>query len=55
MDEQYEGCLSFFVMTSALPASSTTRSPLDGLLYTVCRRTGIEPIPVEHYRQTGQA
>jgi peptide deformylase len=28
---------------------------LDGLLYTTRMRTGIEPIPVEQYRQTGQA
>ncbi|MFI9320168.1 peptide deformylase [Kitasatospora aureofaciens] len=28
---------------------------LDGLLYTARMRTGIEPIPVEQYRQTGQA
>ncbi|MDI6409200.1 MULTISPECIES: peptide deformylase [Streptomyces] len=28
---------------------------LDGLLYTARMRTGVEPIPVEEYRQTGQA
>ncbi|GAA2985944.1 peptide deformylase [Streptomyces lactacystinicus] len=28
---------------------------LDGLLYTARMRTGIEPIPVEQYRQTGRA
>ncbi|MFF7255493.1 peptide deformylase [Streptomyces microflavus] len=28
---------------------------LSGLLYTVRMRTGVDPIPVEQYRQTGQA
>ncbi|WKE69761.1 peptide deformylase [Streptomyces sp. WP-1] len=28
---------------------------LDGLLYTARMRTGVEPIPVEEYRQTGRA
>ncbi|MFE3885710.1 peptide deformylase [Streptomyces lydicus] len=28
---------------------------LDGLLYTARMRTGVAPIPVEEYRQTGQA
>ncbi|MFD0410454.1 peptide deformylase [Kitasatospora sp. NPDC127116] len=28
---------------------------LDGLLYTARMRSGIDPIPVEQYRQTGQA
>ncbi|WP_030886415.1 MULTISPECIES: peptide deformylase [Streptomyces] len=28
---------------------------LDGLLYTARMRTGVEPIPVEEYRQTGSA
>ncbi|MCX5161531.1 peptide deformylase [Streptomyces sp. NBC_00264] len=28
---------------------------LDGLLYTAQMRTGVAPIPVEEYRQTGQA
>lgn len=28
---------------------------LDGLLYTAQMRTGVVPIPVEEYRQTGQA
>ncbi|MFE5737453.1 peptide deformylase [Streptomyces celluloflavus] len=28
---------------------------LEGLLYTARMRTGIEPIPVEEYRQTGRA
>ncbi|WP_030374444.1 peptide deformylase [Streptomyces rimosus] len=28
---------------------------LDGLLYTVRMRSGVEPIPVEEYRQTGRA
>lgn len=28
---------------------------LDGLLYTTRMRTGIDPIPVEEYRQTGRA
>ncbi|MEU1325227.1 peptide deformylase [Streptomyces microflavus] len=28
---------------------------LAGLLYTVRMRTGVDPIPVEQYRQTGQA
>ncbi|MFD1663715.1 peptide deformylase [Streptomyces caeni] len=28
---------------------------LDGLLYTARMRTGVEPIPVEDYRQTGRA
>ncbi|WP_267897217.1 hypothetical protein [Streptomyces albireticuli] len=28
---------------------------LDGLLYTARMRPGVEPIPVEEYRQTGRA
>ncbi|WP_369366400.1 peptide deformylase [Streptomyces sp. CG4] len=28
---------------------------LDGLLYTARMRTGVDPIPVEGYRQTGRA
>lgn len=28
---------------------------LDGLLYTAYMRTGVDPIPVEEYRQTGRA
>lgn len=28
---------------------------LDGLLYTARMRTGVDPIPVEEYRQTGRA
>ncbi|MET8629730.1 peptide deformylase [Kitasatospora sp. NPDC004669] len=28
---------------------------LDGLLYTACMRPGVDPIPVEQYRQTGHA
>lgn len=28
---------------------------LDGLLYTARMRTGVDPIPVEQYRQTGRA
>ncbi|MEE6270200.1 hypothetical protein ACJ6WD_05905 [Streptomyces sp. VTCC 41912] len=27
---------------------------LDGLLYTTRMRTGVAPIPVENYRQTGR-
>ncbi|MHC0430418.1 peptide deformylase [Streptomyces sp. O3] len=82
LDEQYEGCLSFFdvrglvprplkitVETTALTGETVTTAyerglarlihheidHLDGLLYTARMRTGIEPIPVEEYRQTGRA
>lgn len=82
MDEQYEGCLSFFdvrglvprpleitVETTALTGETVTTAydrglarlthheidHLDGLLYTTRMRTGVEPIPVEEYRQTGRA
>ncbi|MER5969475.1 peptide deformylase [Streptomyces sp. NPDC002055] len=82
MDEQYEGCLSFFdvrglvprplritVETVALTGETVTtvyeRGParlighevdhLDGLLYTARMRTGLAPIPVGEYRQTGRA
>ncbi|MFE9455476.1 peptide deformylase [Streptomyces californicus] len=82
MDEQYEGCLSFFdvrglvprplkitVETTALTGETVTTvyerglarlihheiDHLDGLLYTTRMRTGVEPIPVEKYRQTGHA
>ncbi|GHJ35135.1 peptide deformylase [Streptomyces sp. TS71-3] len=82
MDEQYEGCLSFFdvrglvprplritVETTALDGSTVTAvyerglarlihheiDHLDGLLYTARMRAGVEPIPVEEYRQTGRA
>ncbi|MFC7807879.1 peptide deformylase [Streptomyces olivaceus] len=80
LDEQYEGCLSFFdvrglvprplkitVETTALTGETVTTvyerglarlihhkiDHLDGMLYTARMRTGIEPIPVEKYRQTG--
>ncbi|MFC5800867.1 peptide deformylase [Streptomyces formicae] len=82
MDEQYEGCLSFFdvrglvprpltitVATTALTGEIVTTvyerglarlihheiDHLDGLLYTARMKTGVEPIPVEKYRQTGRA
>ncbi|MBT2511221.1 peptide deformylase [Streptomyces sp. ISL-98] len=82
MDEQYEGCLSFFdvrglvprplkitVETTALTGETVTTvydrglarlvhheiDHLDGLLYTTRMRTGVQPIPVEEYRQTGRA
>lgn len=82
MDEQYEGCLSFFdvrglvpgplkitVKTTALTGETVTSvyerglarlihheiDHLDGLLYTARMRTGVDPIPVEQYRQTGRA
>jgi peptide deformylase len=82
MDEQYEGCLSFFdvrglvprplkitVETTTLTGETMTTvyergiarlihheiDHLDGLLYTTRMRTGIEPIPVEEYRQAGRA
>ncbi|MGA5564843.1 peptide deformylase [Streptomyces platensis] len=82
MDEQYEGCLSFFdvrglvprplkitVETTALTGEAVTTvydrglarlihheiDHLTGLLYTARMRAGVEPIPVEEYRQTGRA
>ncbi|MGW0916487.1 peptide deformylase [Streptomyces sp. NPDC002784] len=82
MDEQYEGCLSFFdvrglvprplkitVETTALTGDTVTTvyarglarlihheiDHLNGLLYTAHMRKGVAPIPVEEYRQTGQA
>ncbi|MFI9311468.1 peptide deformylase [Streptomyces triculaminicus] len=82
MDEQYEGCLSFFdvrgmvprpltitVVTTELDGTEVTTvyerglarliaheiDHLDGLLYTTRMRPGVEPIPVEEYRQTGRA
>ncbi|KUL50313.1 peptide deformylase [Streptomyces sp. NRRL S-1521] len=82
MDEQYEGCLSFFdvrglvprplkiaVETTSLSGETVTAlyerglarlihheiDHLDGLLYTARMHTGVEPIPVEEYRQTGRA
>ncbi|MCZ7460639.1 peptide deformylase [Streptomyces sp. WMMC940] len=82
LDEQYEGCLSFFdvrglvprplditVETTALSGETVTTEydrglarlvhheidHLDGLLYTARMRTGVDPIPVEEYRQTGSA
>ncbi|MFF3350635.1 peptide deformylase [Streptomyces sp. NPDC002779] len=82
VDEQYEGCLSFFdvrglvprplkitVETTALTGETATTvyarglarlihheiDHLDGLLYTARIRTGVDPIPVEEYRQTGRA
>ncbi|MFK8846220.1 peptide deformylase [Streptomyces sp. Ac-502] len=82
LDEQYEGCLSFFdvrglvprplkitVETMALTGETVTTvyerglarlihheiDHLDGLLYTARMRTGVDPIPVEEYRQTGRA
>ncbi|WP_435604052.1 peptide deformylase [Streptomyces sp. bgisy130] len=82
MDEQHEGCLSFFdvrglvprplkitVETTALTGKAVTTvydrglarlihheiDHLAGLLYTARMRAGVEPIPVEEYRQTGRA
>jgi peptide deformylase len=82
MDEQYEGCLSFFdvrglvprplkitVETTALTGETVTTvyerglarlihheiDHLDGLLYTSQMLPGVEPIPVDEYRQTGRA
>ncbi|MEV0253048.1 peptide deformylase [Streptomyces sp. NPDC050732] len=82
LDEQYEGCLSFFdvrglvprplkitVETTSLTGETVTTvyerglarlihheiDHLDGLLYTARMCTGVEPIPVEEYRQTGSA
>ncbi|MEV6393874.1 peptide deformylase [Streptomyces sp. NPDC051907] len=82
MDEQYEGCLSFFdvrglvprpltitVETTALTGETVTTvyerglarlvhheiDHLDGLLYLARMQTGVQPIPVEEYRQTGRA
>lgn len=82
MDEQYEGCLSFFDVRGLVPRplkitvetttltgeTSTTMyerglarlihheiDHLDGLLYSARMRTGVDPIPVEEYRQTGRA
>ena len=82
VDEQYEGCLSFFDVRGLVPrplkitAETTTLTGetvttvyerglarlihheidhLDGLLYTTRMRTDVVPIPVEEYRQTGQA
>ncbi|MCC3769383.1 peptide deformylase [Streptomyces sp. UNOC14_S4] len=82
MDEQYEGCLSFFdvrgmvprplvitVVTTELDGTEVTTvyerglarliaheiDHLDGLLYTARMRPGVEPIPVEEYRQTGRS
>lgn len=82
MDEQYEGCLSFFDVRGLVPRSlkitvaSTTLTGatetteyerglarllhheidhINGLLYTARMRAGVEPIPVEEYRQTGRA
>ncbi|SBW23087.1 XRE family transcriptional regulator [Candidatus Protofrankia californiensis] len=82
MDEQYEGCLSFFdvrglvprplritVETTALDGKTVTAvyerglarlvhheiDHLDGHVYTARMRTGVDPIPVEEYRQTGSA
>ncbi|MEU8482304.1 peptide deformylase [Streptomyces sp. NPDC048641] len=80
MDEQYEGCLSFFdvrglvprplritVETTTLAGRTVTTvyerglarlvhheiDHLDGHLYTARMRTGVDPIPVEEYRQSG--
>ncbi|WP_414170042.1 peptide deformylase [Streptoverticillium reticulum] len=82
MDDQYEGCLSFFdvrglvprplkitVETTVLAGETVTTvyerglarlihheiDHLDGLLYTVRMLPGVDPIPVEEYRQTGRA
>ncbi|MFG2090185.1 MULTISPECIES: peptide deformylase [unclassified Spirillospora] len=82
IDEQYEGCLSFFDVRGLVPrplkitveATALTGARvtieytrglarlihheidhLDGLLYTARMRTGVDPIPVEEYRQTGRA
>ncbi|MFF3787953.1 peptide deformylase [Streptomyces sp. NPDC001933] len=82
MDEQHEGCLSFFdvrglaprplkitVETTALTGEAVTTvyerglarlihheiDHLDGLLYTSRMLPGVEPIPVDEYRQTGRA
>lgn len=82
IDEQYEGCLSFFdvrglvprplritVETTAIDGTTVTTvyerglarlvhhevDHLDGLLYLNRMRPGVDPIPVEQYRQTGRA
>ncbi|MFI8928724.1 peptide deformylase [Streptomyces sp. NPDC053474] len=82
MDEQYEGCLSFFDVRGLVPrplkltVEDTTLTGetvttvyehgvarlihheidhLGGLLYTARMLPGVEPIPVEEYRQTGHA
>ncbi|MFF4673595.1 peptide deformylase [Streptomyces sp. NPDC001279] len=82
LDEQYEGCLSFFDVRGLVPrplkitVETTTLTGervttvyerglarlihhevdhLDGLVYTARMRAGVEPIPVEEYRQTGRA
>ncbi|GGU37825.1 peptide deformylase [Streptomyces violascens] len=82
IDEQYEGCLSFFdvrgvvprplritVETTALDGSKVTTvyerglarlvqhevDHLEGHLYIARMRPGVDPIPVEEYRQTGRA
>ncbi|MFI6658064.1 peptide deformylase [Streptomyces sp. NPDC050523] len=82
VDEQYEGCLSFFdvrglvprplkitVETTALDGTTVATvyeqglarliaheiDHLDGLLYLNRMRPGVEPLPVEEYRQTGRA
>lgn len=82
VDEQYEGCLSFFDVRGLVPRplETTVESTdldgnpqtavyrhgvarlihheidhLDGLLYTNRMRPGVSPIPVDEYRQTGQA
>jgi peptide deformylase len=82
MDEQYEGCLSFFDVRGLVPRPLTITveitaltgetittvyerglarlihhevDHLNGLLYSARMRTGVEPIPVEEYRQTGSS
>ncbi|MFF6786845.1 peptide deformylase [Streptomyces sp. NPDC012510] len=82
VDEQYEGCLSFFdvrglvprplaitVETTALDGTTVTKvyerglarlvhhevDHLEGLLYLNRMRPGVEPIPVDEYRQTGRS
>ncbi|MFJ5654284.1 peptide deformylase [Streptomyces microflavus] len=77
LDEQYEGCLSFFdvrglipplkitVETTTLTGETVTTVCKFGLAclihhprrpaYTARMRTGVEPISVEEYRQTGRA
>lgn len=55
LDEQYEGCLSFFDVRGLARLIHHEIDHLDGLLYTAHMRTGVNPIPVEQYRQTGRA
>ncbi|MEH0450040.1 peptide deformylase [Streptomyces sp. B21-102] len=82
IDEQYEGCLSFFDVRGMVPrplritVETTTLDGatvitvyerglarliahevdhLEGRLYVSRMRPGVEPIPVQEYRQTGRS